>query len=106
MGFRLVTAEHSIMFDNDQDLFNLGTIDEESYIVYEDDGFIIEENRENGKRDFDITVKEKDGTIEYSLIKYICEDIKNLRDDINRLMSVRSDIFTNFKYANKHYNKD
>jgi hypothetical protein len=102
MGFRLVTAEHSIMFDNDQDLFNLGTLDEESWIVYENDNFIIEEYRTNGRREFNITIKEKDGTLEFSVINSICEDMKNLRKDLDRLMSVRSDVFDNFRYANKH----
>lgn len=101
-GFRIVTMENSITFENDQDLFNLGTIDEESWITYECDAFIIEEDRNNGKREFNITIKEKDGMLEYSVINAICEDMKNLRKDIDRLMSVRTDVFYNFRYANKH----
>lgn len=101
-GFRIVTMENSIAFENDQDLFNLGTIDEESWITYECDGFLIEENRNSGKREFNITIKEKDGTLEYSVINAICEDMKNLRKDLDRLMSIRLDVFSNFRYANRH----
>ena len=103
MGFRLVTAEHSIMFlEDDQDLYKLGTVDEESWIVYENDNFIIEEDRTNGRREFNITIKEKDGTLEYSTINAICEDMRQLRKDIDRLMNIRLDVFTNFKYFNRH----